>query len=75
MTIEQLHRAHTARPFQPFTLHCADGRQIQVPHPEFLAASPSARTIGVTDAAGVFEIIDLLLVTSIEFYSTAETTT
>ena len=67
MTIDQLREVHRARPFQPFTLHLADGRPIRVPHPEFLAYfSPRARTVSVAISEHAFEIIDLLLVTSIE---------
>jgi hypothetical protein len=66
MTVEQLRRMHQARPFQQFTLHMADGRQIHVDHPEFLAVFPSGRTIVVTQPDESFDIIDLLLVTSIQ---------
>ena len=67
MTIDQLREVHKARPFQPFTLHLADGRPIRVPHPEFLAYfSPRARTVSVAISEHAFEIIDLLLVVSIE---------
>jgi hypothetical protein len=45
MTIEQLRLLHQARPFRPFTIHLADGRQVHVPHNEFLSFSPSGRTI------------------------------
>ena len=66
MTVEQLRKIHQARPFQPFTLKLADGNQIEVRHPEFLAHSPSGRTVIVTTPDESFEVVDLLLVTSIE---------
>jgi hypothetical protein len=66
MTIEQLRKMHEARPFQPFRIHMADGRHLDVVHPEFLAHSPSGRTISVATPDDVFEVIDLLLVTSLE---------
>ena len=66
MTIEQLREMLQARPFQPFRIHMADGRHLDVVHPEFLARSPSGRTISVATPHDVFEVIDLLLVTSLE---------
>jgi hypothetical protein len=65
MTVEQLRRTHRAQPFEPFTLCLADGRQLPVNHPEFLALSPTGRTISVAQSDGAFNIVDLLLVTSI----------
>ncbi len=66
MTIEQLRKMHRAAPFQPFTIHLADGRSVPVEHPEVLAITPPGRTIGVGLADGTVEIIDLLLVTSLK---------
>jgi hypothetical protein len=66
MTIEQLQAVHKAQPFQPFTLHLADGRQVHVPHSEFLSHSPSGRTVIVHEQNESFSIVDLLLVTRIE---------
>ncbi len=66
MTIEQLRKMHKARPFNPFSLHLADGREIRVEHPELLAQQRTGRTIAVVTSDDVFEIIDLLLVVSIE---------
>jgi hypothetical protein len=40
MTIEQLRQMHQARPFRPFRVHMADGRHLDVAHPEFLAHTP-----------------------------------
>ena len=66
MTVEQLRKVHQARPFQPFILKLADGNHIEVKHSEFLAHSPSGRTVIVTTSDESFEVIDLLLVASIE---------
>ncbi|MSS71813.1 MAG: hypothetical protein EXS64_10030 [Candidatus Latescibacteria bacterium] len=74
MTIEQLHNVLQARPFQPFTIHLADGRQFHVPHPEFLARSPSGRTAILYHADESFSIIDLLLVTELEVHPGASAT-
>lgn len=72
MTIEQLRAVHQARPFQPFTIHLADGRSYFVPHSEFISHSPNGRTVIVFRADDSFEIIDLLLVVSLEVHRTSE---
>jgi hypothetical protein len=66
MMIEQLRTMHQARPFKPFELPLADGRTLAVDHPEFLAQSPSGRTIAVGHEDGVLENVDLLLVVSLK---------
>jgi hypothetical protein len=66
MTIEQLRRMHQTRPFQPFDIYMGDGRSVPVEHPEMLAINPPGRTIAVGHADGTFEIVDLLLVTSLK---------
>ncbi len=66
MTIDELREMHRARPFNPFTLHLADGRHIHISHPEFLMQSKRGRTICVATTDGTFQIIDLMLVVSIE---------
>jgi hypothetical protein len=66
MTIEQLRTLHQARPFKPFTINLADGRAIPVLHNEFLSRSPSGRTIIVHQPDDSFELIDYLLITSLE---------
>jgi hypothetical protein len=72
MTTEQLHKFHTARPFKPFRMHLADGRALKVDHPEMLAYVPKARTCALWIAREkAFETIDLLLVTSLEPFSSA----
>jgi len=65
MTIEQLREMYTARPFRPFRVHLADGRSLEIDHPEFLMFSRSGRTIVVSKTNDTFEIVDLLLVTSL----------
>lgn len=66
MTTEQFRRMLKAQPFQPFTLHLADGRHFDIPHSEFASMFPSGRTVIVTQPDDSFEIIDLLLVTGLE---------
>lgn len=66
MTSDKLKVLYDAQPFQPFTLHLADGREIPVLHREFIASAPSGRTLVVFQPDDSMNIIDLLLVTDIE---------
>lgn len=66
MTNNQLRQVHDARPFRPFVFHRADGRELAVKHPEFLARSPSGRTAILYGHDDGFEEIDLLMVATIE---------
>lgn len=65
MRMEELKKLHESRPFRPFEFHLADGRALRVDHPEFLARSPSGRTAVLYGADDSFEIIDLLLVSTL----------
>ena len=65
MTIDQVRRLHQSQPFQPFRIHLAGSRAFDVTHPELMAINEPGRTIVVAHE-GVFEIVDLLLVTSLE---------
>jgi hypothetical protein len=67
MTIEQLRQAHQAQPFAPFSLHLADGKQLEVPHREFLSRSETGRTVIVHGQGERWNVVDLLLVTRLEF--------
>jgi hypothetical protein len=66
MSIDLVKALHQARPFQPFLIHLADGRTLEVPHPEFMAQTPMGRTIIVTKDEESLEIVDLLPVVSLE---------
>ncbi len=67
MTIEQLTKSYEATPFIPFIIHLADGRQLPVNSREFIMAPKSSRTFVVYLPDGCFHLIDLLLVTDLEF--------
>jgi hypothetical protein len=66
VTTDQLRNVWKAEPFRPFIIHLADGRQVQVRHPEFLSRSPRGRSIIVYQSDESFNVIDLLLVTDLE---------
>ncbi len=65
MTSEEVRKHLRANPFQPFTVHLADGRSFDVLHSEFMAVSDGGRLAAITHKR-TFEVVDLLLVTSIE---------
>lgn len=64
MTTQQLDRLHRAEPFKPFSIYLGDGRKIHVSYPELLMQPAGTRTF-VVWTNDAFEIIDLLLVTSL----------
>jgi len=65
MTISEFRNLLGAQPFQAFAIHLADGRSIPVKHREFVLPSPSGRTVIVYQPDDSFDIIDMLLVTSL----------
>jgi hypothetical protein len=69
MTGEQIKSLYQAVPFEAFRVHMADGRSIDVPHPDFMHLSPTGRRLIVDRSDDSFEVIDVLLVTSVETLS------
>ena len=71
MSPEFLRKAIKRKPFRPFVIHLAGGRSIPVRSPEFVEMPKEGRMVvvqGVNDSA---HIIDLLLVTDLEFPHTS----
>jgi hypothetical protein len=69
MTNEQFISALRQTPFRPFTIHMADGRAFHVSHPDFVARSPSGRTVIVFSADHNYSVLDLLLVRELEVHA------
>ena len=67
MAVEQLRDAYRATPFRPFVMHLADGREIPVISREFMITVPSGRTVIVVQPDDTVNLIDLSLVTDLEF--------
>jgi len=65
MTINKVRELYEARPFRPFTIHLADGRNVRVEHPEFIAFAPTGRAMNVFEPDGSFHMIDAWLVTDL----------
>jgi hypothetical protein len=70
MTVQQIRAALRAVPFRPFHIHMADGRSFHIPHPDFLLLTPTGRTAFACQEDDEFSIVDLLLMTEIEFSKT-----
>ena len=68
MTIDKVREARGSDPFVPFTISLGDGRQFYVKHPDDIWITADAtRTIFVSEGGEDYSIIDLLLVTSLDF--------
>jgi len=72
MTIQQFQSTLHYTPFRPFTIHMADGRTVRVSHPDFVARSPSGRTVVIYDVNDNHSILDLLLMTELEVHDSNE---
>lgn len=70
MQIEQIRRAHDAKPFDAFTVCLTDGQRIPVRHPEYLYIAPGpVRAFVLASEDGTYRVVDALLVTTLEFAS------
>ena len=67
MNINELRRAHQARPFWRFLVHLADGREILVTHPENLMVTSDGRGVAIYVPREGTEIVDAPLITAIDF--------
>ena len=65
MTTGEFRKHLRALTFVPFSIHLADGRKIDVHHPENALLNELGRTAAAVNNEGVIETIDLLLVTSL----------
>lgn len=66
MTTEQFRTTLHLQPFRPFTIRMADGRTFPVSHPDFVAQSPSGRTVIVIQPDDSYSVLDLLLMTELQ---------
>lgn len=66
MTIEQFREVLDAKPFRPFTIHLADGREIPVLDREYILAAPSGKTAVVCEPDDTLSFIDLGWVTELK---------
>jgi hypothetical protein len=66
MNVETIRELDEVRPFQPFVLHLADGRNVKVDHPEFIAIAPDGDTVVVFKSGGGVRLLDTPLITEAE---------
>ncbi|MEM8866071.1 MAG: hypothetical protein AAGF31_11060 [Planctomycetota bacterium] len=66
MTTDQFKSTLELQPFRPFTIRMADGRAFEVTHADFVARSPSGRTVIVFQSDDRYSLLDLLLMSEIE---------
>jgi hypothetical protein len=69
MTVEQFKSTLHLQPFRPFTIRMADGRTFNVAHPDFIAQSPTGRTVIVFHPDDSYSLLDLLLMTEVEVHA------
>jgi len=66
MQTDEIRTLLHSQPFVPFTIHLADGREMRVEHPDFVATAPEGNTIIVYEPDGSFAIVDLSLAVDAE---------
>jgi hypothetical protein len=66
MTTEQFRATIRLQPFRPFTIRMADGRSFSVEHPDFVALSPTGRTVIVFQRDDSYSVLDLLLMSELD---------
>jgi hypothetical protein len=69
MTSEQFQSTLRLQPFRPFMIRMADGRTFDVVHPDFVAQSPSGRSVVVFQPDDSYSVLDLLLMTELQVQS------
>ncbi|HWD08138.1 MAG TPA: hypothetical protein VHA57_03480 [Actinomycetota bacterium] len=66
MKISELKKVKDRRPFQPYVIRMADGREIKVTHPDAISwGDEGGRILSYISPSDDWELIDLALVTSL----------
>ena len=66
MTTEQLRATLHQQPFRPFTIRMVDGRAFEIVHADFIALSPTGRTVIVFQRDENYSVLDLLLMSELQ---------
>ena len=66
MKINEIRNLLHAQPFRPFLVHVADGGRIAVKHEDFVALAPTGREMFVYQPDGLWQIVDVPLVTRLQ---------
>lgn len=68
MIYDDVRAAWKRAPFTPFRVNLADGRQFDVPHPDFMWVDPVTRRRAiVVDPLGGWEALNLRMIVSLGF--------
>ena len=70
MVIDIIRDALRKQPFQPFVLRLADGRELPVPHPEFVAILGRTAVVASPRLDDSYSVVEPLLIVSIDYAST-----
>jgi hypothetical protein len=65
MDLQGIREALRRQPFEPFSIHLADGRSLAVPHPEMVAVGK--RRVIVVEADDSWSVIEPLLIVSLDY--------
>jgi hypothetical protein len=71
MQINAIREALHMQPFRPFTLRLADGRDLPVPHPDFVAILGRTAVIASPQLDDSYSIVEPLLIVSIEYVNSS----
>lgn len=66
MTTDRFRGTLHQQPFRPFTIQMADGRLLDVVHPDFVAQSPSERTLILFQTDETYSVLDLALMSEFQ---------
>lgn len=64
---DELRRAITANPFEPFYIRTADGRRIPVRNRDFILITPSNRHAYVFQPDDSRDVLDIVLILGLEY--------
>jgi hypothetical protein len=66
MTADAIRKALHTVPFVPFALQVVGGKKYAVAHPDFVAVSPTGRTLVLYTEGDCSTVIDIALVSQLE---------
>jgi hypothetical protein len=69
MDVPGVREALRREPFETFLMRLADGRSLEVKHPEFVALSPRRIIVIADDDVGSWSVIEPLLIVSLDYRS------
>jgi hypothetical protein len=73
MEAAAIREAMHTEPFRPFTLRLADGRELPVPHPDFIAVAGNGRRVVVfSPVDDAMAILEPLLIVSFQYAATPQ---